>query len=173
MNQNKRPVGNFSVWTAGVSPFWFISHLPNTWIYSLLPWFCLFWNLPASFHFPHEEPENCITAYYPFLSHRSAEGERAFVLFLISNSYLKHEYLTKDLTPTKKTATDGLIRRERMLYAYYDSEVFYSLLLLQQLEVASPYAELLASVRKKKKMYSAYFIHCCKISNKIDVVATE
>lgn len=38
-----------------------------------------------------------------------------------------------------------------MLYAYYDSEVFYSLLLLQQLEVASPYAELLASVRKKKK----------------------
>lgn len=61
-----------------------------------------------------------------------------------------------------------------MLYAYYDSEVFYSLLLLQQLEVASPYAELLASVRKKKKkMYSAYFIHCCKISNKIDVVATE
>ena len=51
---------------------------------------------------------------------------------------------------------------------YYDSKVFYSLLILQKLEVVSPYATfILASV---KRLYSAYFIHFCKIANKIDVV---
>ena len=41
---------------------------------------------------------------------------------------------------TMKTATNDFVRRKIMLY--YDSKVFYSLLLLQQLEVVSPYATL-------------------------------
>lgn len=55
-----------------------------------------------------------------------------------------------------------------MLYACYYSEVVYSLLLLQQLEVLSPYAAFNLLLFK-----SAYFIHCCKIPNKIDVVTIE
>lgn len=37
-----------------------------------------------------------------------------------------------------KMATSDFIRRKMMFY--YDSKVFYSLLVLQQLEVVSPYA---------------------------------
>ena len=66
-----------------------------------------------------------------------------------------------------KTATKDFVRRKIMLY--YDSKVFYSLLLLQQLEVVSPYATLTSM----KRLYRVYCIHFCKIANKIDLVTIE
>ena len=69
---------------------------------------------------------------------------------------------------TMKTATNDFVRRKIMLHC--DSEVFYSLLLLQKLEVVSPYAALTCFM---KRLYRVCFIHFCKIAHKIDVVTTE
>lgn len=54
---------------------------------------------------------------------------------------------------------------------YYDSKVFYSLLVLQQLEVVSPYATFTCFCEKTIWLHTIFIF--VKFSNKIDVVTIE